>query len=378
MKKITSKEFIEKAKKVHDNKYDYSKVEYVNAKTEVCIICPIHGEFLQKPSKHLLGHGCRDCGKKKISNSVSYTKEEFIEKAKKVHDNKYDYSKVEYKNCDTEVCIICPIHGEFLQKPKIHLQGGNCQKCSANKRVSSQTKKLDSFIREAKKVHGNKYDYSKVEYVNAKTEVCIICPIHGEFKQTPDNHLQGHGCKFCLYDKLKNCRKSNKEEFIKKAKLVHGNKYDYSKVKYVNCDTLVTILCPTHGEFTQTPYNHLHGCSCPNCRNWKLEECVASFLDENKIEYERQKKFDWLGRQSLDIYIPSMKIGIECQGLQHFKPIKYFGGIKGFEKRVKLDKMKKKLCEENKITLLYYSEYKINDEIITSKNDLINILKGTN
>ena len=377
MKKLTTEEFIEKAKEIHGNEYDYSKTEYINANVKVCIICPKHGEFWQKPSKHLLGQGFKECGKNKISKAVSLTTEEFIKKAKEIHRDKYDYSKTEYIDSKTKVCIICPIHGEFWQVPAIHLQGSGCKKCGIEKRSNSQRKSTEQFIEEAIKVHGKKYNYSKVEYNNAFISVCIICPKHGEFWQTPDAHLHGHGCKYCLYDTLKNCRRSNKDEFITKAIVVHGNKYDYSKVVYTNCDTLVTIICPEHGEFKQTPYNHLHGCSCPNCRNWRLEEDMASFLEENGIEFERQKKFDWLGRQSLDIYIPSVNIGIECQGLQHFKPINYFGGIEGFEKRVRLDKLKKELCNTNGINLLYYSDKNIDESVITSKELILEKIKGS-
>lgn len=377
MKKLTTEEFIEKAKKIHNGKYDYSKVEYVNAHTKVCIICLEHGEFWQMPAKHLNGQGCPSCKSVKISEAVSLSLDEFIHKANYVHNNKYDYSKVNYMGSHTKVCIICPIHGEFWQEPRVHLQGCGCKLCSKEKRKKIQSKTTNEFLIEVKKIHGDKYDYSKVEYVNAFTKVCIICLKHGEFWQTPDSHLHGHGCKFCLYDTLKNCRRSNKDEFINKAITVHGNKYDYSKVEYINCDTLVTIICPEHGEFKQTPYNHLHGCSCPNCRNWRLEEDMTSFLEENGIEFERQKKFDWLGRQSLDIYVPSVNIGIECQGLQHFKPINYFGGIEGFENRVRLDKLKKELCDKNGVELLYYSDKDVDRNVITNKSEILEIIKGS-
>ena len=187
--------------------------------------------------------------------------------------------------------------------------------------------------------------------------------------------MHGHGCKFCLYDILKNCRRSNKDEFINKARKIHGNKYDYSKVEYINSDTAVTIICPEHGEFKQMPYNHLHGCSCPNCRNWKLEEDITSFLEKNEIKFERQKKFDWLGLQSLDVYIPNANIAIECQGLQHFKPINYFGGIKGYNNRKRLDEQKAKLCKENGVKLLYYSDKQIEDNIITDKEIILEEIK---
>ena len=170
-KKMTNSEFIAKARKIHNEKYDYSKVEYINNRTKVCIICPIHGEFWQTPNAHLNGQDCPKC-----KGKIKLTLEKFIEKAKKVHGDKYDYSKVEYINNHTKVCIICPIHGEFWQTPQHHLKGVGCPKCYGNFR-----KTTEQFIEEARKVHGDKYDYSKVEYVNATTKVRIICPKHGEF-----------------------------------------------------------------------------------------------------------------------------------------------------------------------------------------------------
>ena len=170
-------------------------------------------------------------------------------------------------------------------------------------------------------------------------------------------------------------RRNSLEEFINKAKKVHGDKYDYSKVEYKNCDTLVKIICPIHGEFEQIPFNHLHGSSCPYCKNWKLEEEITKFLEENNIFFVRQKKFKWLGRQSLDVYIPCSNIAIECQGIQHFKPINYFGGIKGFENIIRLDKLKKELCDKNGIQLLYYSDKNIDKNVITNKKDILEKIK---
>ena len=183
----TQDEFINEAKQIHGDKYDYSKVEYFGDKNKVCIICPKHGEFWQTPNSHLKGKGCADCyGNRKL------TKEKFIEEAKKIHGDKYDYSKVEYKNVDTKVCIICPKHGEFWQTPYKHIRNKqNCPNCRG--KVTT----LEEFIEEAKNIHGDMYDYSKVEFINATKNVCIICKKHGEFLLSPHRHLSGRGCKKC-------------------------------------------------------------------------------------------------------------------------------------------------------------------------------------
>ncbi len=125
-KKLTTKEFIKKAKIYHGNRYNYSKVKYVNSKTKIMIICKKHGEFLQTPSKHLMGQGCFKCGCEKIVSLKSITTKEFIKRAIKIHNNKYDYSKVEYKNAHTKITIICKKHGKFKQSPNSHLRGRGC------------------------------------------------------------------------------------------------------------------------------------------------------------------------------------------------------------------------------------------------------------
>ena len=146
-------DFIEKAKTIHSNKYDYTKVEYVNASTKVCIVCPEHGEFWQDPKHHLKGQGCPKCSKISSSQKKTLTTEEFIQRARKVHGDKYDYSKVIYEKNNKKVCIICTEHGEFWQTPHNHLKGQDCPKCSG--RFQTDT---EYFIEKAKKIHGNKYD----------------------------------------------------------------------------------------------------------------------------------------------------------------------------------------------------------------------------
>lgn len=197
-KKSTTDGFIEKARKIHGNKYDYSKVDYTTNKEKVCIICPEHGEFWQDPHNHLKGKGCPICGEK-VHKPVKYTTKSFIVAATDVHGNKYDYSKTAYKNMNEPVEIICPEHGPFFQLPYLHLSGSICPRCS--RKVNGVKRRLtkEEFIERAKTVHGDKYDYSKVEYVTEKHKVCIICPEHGEFWQTPDKHLQGNGCPKCTY-----------------------------------------------------------------------------------------------------------------------------------------------------------------------------------
>jgi predicted nucleic acid-binding Zn-ribbon protein len=201
-RRLTKEEFIEKARKIHGNFYDYSKVDYINNKTKVTIICPIHGKFEQSPNNHLKGQGCPKCGIQKNALSRTLTAKEFVEKAKEVHQNKYDYSKVDYINNHTKVEIICPIHGSFWQQPKNHLVGKGCPKCGVKSGATSRLLTAKEFIEKAKKVHGDLYDYSKITYKHNKAKVEIVCNTCGyPFQIVPYALLMGQGCPFCGYAK---------------------------------------------------------------------------------------------------------------------------------------------------------------------------------
>ena len=282
------------------------------------------------------------------------TKEEFIKKANEKHNGKYDYSNVVYVNSTTKVCIICPEHDEFWQRPRGHLQGKGCSKCAYELNGKRRRSSLTNFITKAREIHGDKYDYSKVDYVNSKTKVCIICPEHMEFWQEANAHLLGQTCPKCSGNHI-----PTTEEWIKKARKVHGDKYDYSKVDYVNNYTKVCIICPEHMEFWQEANSHLRGHGCPKCNLSHLERSVMTYLNEVGITYNYQKHFNWLGRQSLDFYLPDYNVGIECQGEQHFFPVDFKGkgvewACKMFNKTVSCDKRKKTLCEKHGVKLLYY------------------------
>ncbi len=317
-KKITQEDFILKSNKIHKNKYDYSKVKYYDCKTKVCIICPEHGEFWQSPDKHINSkNGCPKCKNEKTSERCKKSKEDFIKDAIKIHGNKYNYSKTEYVNNKVKTCIICPEHGEFWQTPHAHLSGQGCPLCKNEKARKQNNKGIDKFIFEAKQIHGEKYNYSKVNYINTNTKVCIICPKHGEFWQKPSKHLIGQGCCIC-----------NHNGHIIETKLYNELKETFEKEKIIHC-----------------------------YRNKNI-----------------------LGTQELDIYFPEYNIGIEVQGEQHFKPIDFgkYGKEKSkqiFKEIKERDRRKKEICEKNGIKLLYFNfNHKsfLGEKIYNSYEKLIN------
>lgn len=369
MKEKTIENFIEESKGIHGNEYDYSKVKYKNAHSKVCIICPKHGEFWQRPYSHLNGCGCPMCKAEKTSKRQTLSNEEFIEKARRVHGNKYDYSKVEYVHGRIKICIICPEHGEFWQRPNDHLDGHGCQKCARVMRTNKRRLTTEQFITKAKEVHGDKYDYSKVEYINNHSKVCIICPKHGEFWQEPVNHLNGAKCHKCAHESAKLKLKKTNEQFIREASEIHNHKYDYSKTNYINNETKVCIICPEHGEFWQIPSAHLRGQGCPTCNNSKIEKDVYNILTSFEIPNERYTNINGiLGEQTVDFYLPNEKIAIECQGLQHFIDVPFFNST--LEDNLKRDIRKKDICQENGIKIKYYIKKIIGERFNIINNDL--------
>ena len=338
-----AEKFIAKCKEVYGDLYDYSKVKYVHNKQKVCVICPKHGEFWVTPNNHMRGSRCPAC-----FGTPKKTTKQFIEQARKVHGDKYDYSKVKYDGGKVKVCIICPDHGEFWQAPYNHLKGAQCPVCSGVLKITEPI-----FIERCTKIHNGKYDYSSVHFKNLQDFVKIICPEHGEFWQRAIIHYRGYGCPICG-----GSQQLTTEQFIEKAKRVHGDKYDYSKTNYTNYRTKVCIICPEHGEFWQVPNTHLFGAGCPTCPESNMEGEVRHLLLANNIVFEQEKGFDWLvyhRRMFLDFFLPEYGVAIECQGGQHFSPTQLFGGEEFYKLTKERDAAKKRLCEEHGIRILYYS-----------------------
>lgn len=222
--------FIQRAKLIHPDKYDYSKVNYKTNKTKVIITCPLHGDFTQSPESHLRLRGCPECGRASQSALRTKSKEQYIIDAKKKHGDFYDYSEVLYINNNTDIIIICSIHGKFKQNPNNHMRGKGCYNCYLEKSSMSQTKSIDQFKEEATATHKGKYDYSKSIYICNLQELIIICPSHGEFLQMPKVHLRGGGCKKCKdcgYSKLA-LTWLDKLSYITNMEIQHaGNKGEY-------------------------------------------------------------------------------------------------------------------------------------------------------
>ncbi len=303
-KKLTTEEFVERSKSIHGDLYDYTQTIYVNNMTKVKIICKEHGLFWQRPNSHSSsGDGCPQCGDIAGRKKCTLTKDEFLQRCKEVHGNKYNYSKSIYVKGNQKIEIICKEHGSFWQQSLSHLQGHGCYECGVieghNKRRLTQSE----FIEKSKLVHKNKgYDYSKVCYTDNKPKVKIICPIHGVFRQSPHSHLQGSGCPKCN---------------TSKGELKIINWLDKERIEYIHQKTFA---------------------DCKGKTKWRL-------------------KFDF--------FLPKKNILIEFDGTQHFQAGVHFGNYiftqKDFDALQKRDQVKNDYAKNNGYKLVRIPYTKMND-----------------
>lgn len=277
-KRLTTEQWILKAKEVHGDIYDYSKVNYKDIMTKVEIVCNKHGSFWQIPNDHTSkAAGCKECRKVSLSKRLSLTTDEFIDRSSKVHNNEFSYENTNYVNSKTKVLVTCKVHGDFKAIPQNHLNGVGCPNCSET--FVDVASNFNKFLENAKEKHGDKFNYSKVEYINTTTKVLIGCPVHGFYEQTPGSHLSSsNGCKQCGYDITSAKLSKGREGFIISCQLVHGNKYNYSKVKYKNRKQKVEIVCQEHGSFFPSAGNHLCGSGCPECVSGGFSTTQNGFL----------------------------------------------------------------------------------------------------
>lgn len=265
-RKLTLEEFVNKAKEIHGDRYDYSKTEYSTWKKKLSIICKKHGYFQQTPTAHLRGSGCRICAIEKNKLST----EEFLRQAENIHGNKYGYSLVIYKTAHTKINIICKNHGSFWQTPANHLSGKDCTKCGDAKISKIKSLGIQEWVKRATKVHNGEYDYSLVtEYVNQKTKVKILCRIHGMFQQNAGSHLVGIGCPKCSKKiQVGYAREKRIKQLIEAVNELFQGQYDLPNINdsYVNGGVAVTVCCSEHGNFKQTPSKLKSGRGCKTCK----------------------------------------------------------------------------------------------------------------
>ena len=363
-KTLTNDQFLERAKAKHGDLYDYTLAFYIKHNVKVKILCKQCGNvFKQSPHAHMDGRGCATCCNKKRADAISNTTEYFVNKAKEVHGDRYDYSDVDYTRSFTPVTILCTIHGPFTQTPSVHLSGSGCRQCANDSIGLSNSDNNESYIAKAVKIYGDRFDYSKLDYKGTFDSITVICKEHNvTFTQLPNAHLNHIGCKECNSIMFTELRLSNTEEFIKKSKEAHGDKYDYGKTIYTHSKEEVEIYCNKHKKyFNQIPNAHLKGSGCQLCNNSRGEERVSLHLDKLSIEYTREYIIPNSNTAyRYDFYLPKLNILIEYDGELHYSAVEFFGGVDALKKTQERDKRKDALAKLNNIPLIriHYEEYK--------------------
>jgi len=421
VKRLTQKDYIRDCERVHNNKYDYSLVNYRNTRSKIRIICNKHGVFEQISKAHKDGQGCPSCAGNNVLNKSEFIriskgknndaydyslidteyvkscdyvrvinkndniiyyqlsdnhkngrkpnkieKESLIERFQDIHDNKYEYLLyTDIVGCTDKIKIVDKVSkDEFIYRVDRHLLGMSPNKVTLNR-----------FKLKSSKIHNNKYDYSLVKEINGNRDIVdIVCPDHGVFKQTVNNHMNSKdGCPKCS-----KCRRWIEEELIYEFNKIHFDKYNYEMVSFTNVSEKIKIICRKHGEFFQNVNKHLSGQGCPKCSNTSVgEDYVKLYLEENKIKYIPQHGFDtcrYVNKLNFDFYLPEYNTCIEFDGIQHFKPIKGFGGEKGFLDGIKRDECKNKWCLENNVNLIRikYDQISKISEILNEELQTVN------
>jgi hypothetical protein len=287
MRRLTQQAVIESIKKIHRDKYDLSKVRYVNRRTKICVICPIHGEWHTLTEQLLRGQGCFTCGKNLSGFKKRISTTEFLERAANIHKKKYQYDLVDFKGIRSKINIYCEIHKKwFSQMAYAHLkQGQGCPDCGIGNQKIKRRMSIEEFVLKAKIAHDSKYDYSaSLQFDNQNSLVTIICPKHGPKNVLVGNHLAGAGCN--------DCNTSRGEESIKA----------YLKSLGINFSA-----------------QHIFE-GLKNVRNLRC-----------------------------DFYIESLNLVIEFNGRQHYESVNAFGGEESFQEVKRRDEIKKNYCLNNNI-----------------------------
>lgn len=373
LKKGKYEGFLDSFREKFNDKFSIPKIEdeYENSRSDLTVICNRCGFTRNLCANYLLsnkcGCDCQECGYKIDYNTIlAYNKTQYrIKKFDGLKDSRVD-----------KITMICDKHGEYEANVKSIIVGnGKCKKCNGFKKLLSH----DYFVKRLNDKYGNGVT-PLTKYNGWNDNMEFICEYGHKFKRTPNNFFSNDlldVCPICSKSKIASSRRKTTEDFINDAVKVYGkDKYDFTDTNYESSSSHVIIKCNECGkEFSIEANSFLQGHGCPNhSKKSSLEEEIELALIENSIEYERQKRFDWMGQKSLDFYIPSKKMAIECQGRQHFKPIDYFGGLESFRKQFIRDIEKRKECEEHGISILYYATDLSEEspyEVISDKSLLI-------
>lgn len=378
-------EFKKTANSKYNSKYNYDDIEYLNMTSKMKIYCNTHKVyFFQTPESHLNSPGCPDCIEIKISKKDLLKQERFLKKLnilKRRCGKKYSIHFDEIRDFDTPISCECNKHKlTFIKTPNNLMKKDGCPKCNYPRKITTE-----EFIRRCDLLHpNNEYDYTNTVYKNTKTDVTILCKLHGYWTTKADNILGGCGCPTCGLLNRKYAPSISAEDVIIKANKIHNNKYSYDMTGYINADSKITITCPKHKKlpFKQRVSSHFEGYGCPHCKTSKGETKIRKYLENKNLSFTSQHKFDdciHKRRLSFDFAVygnKTLKCVIEYNGQQHYQIIKWHGSDEKNERAFEMyklrDKIKEEYCTINNIPLLIL-RYDDNNVEVTLENFLTNL-----
>lgn len=347
-RRLSNEKFRELAENKFPGQFLYERMDYTGKRNDVVITCKVHGDFKVNAWTFIRSStGCLLCGS-------DLAKTTFLEKSKMAHGDKYRYHHVKYVNTTTKVEVECPKHGLFWTVPWLHYDRGvGCMDCFKERNRLN----VDTFIARSEKLHSGKYDYREVEYVSHTTPVKIHCPTHGPFTQEPRVHLSGSGCSDCSSEQSR----SNTEEFIRKGREIHGERYNYDRVVYKTSKEKVEIVCLKHGPFWVKPNGHLASTNgCPRCKESTGETRIRTFLEKSGLEFVQEYRIEPY-KYRYDFYLPGHNLLIEFHGKQHYVPVLIFGGLDYFNQTVENDQRKIEIAKDAGLHLTVIDYHKLKD-----------------
>lgn len=366
----------------YHKKYDYTLSEYTHSKTPMKIICRVHGtEFAAAPNNHQRGKGgCPLCKSEAISdrNRTGRTKPILSAAAIEARitskfGSMFTYDIATFHGVDKPMTFTCATHSDFTTTPYLLLKSNyGCPKCgNANKSKQKNATARTSFVSKAHNVHGNAYTYPAIddEYRTQHSIITVVCPKHGDFRQKAVTHLQGCGCPACAARKQQSANADNIvtwDAFIARAEARFGSAFQYRCEHWNGIKSRIEMYCDTHGWQHVIAEQHLQSMGCPVCNRrggtTKTVAYLQQFIEAHGFAVVLEHSPEWLGRKSLDLFVPEAKLAIEFNGAwcHHSSPNSVSSTAK-FARNRNAHHEKWKLCRDNGMTLLQIWDFKWDD-----------------
>lgn len=314
---MTHEKFVGKCTLLYGDTFDFSETKFIDMTTPVSYTCKVHGVVSASPRYILNGLGCKKCSLEKKNAEARHDTNWFISESKRKFGDAFSYDKSVYVGAHESIIITCKEYGDFETTPAEHLKSKTGRTSKLNNKQFDDTYFLSKFTEK----HKNLYSYTKTKNIHRHGSITCTCQKHGDFEIKTAYHLNGGGCPMCAKENssaiARDRHRYNKEKFVELASEIHGDRYNYDFVEYIDSHTKVGIVCKTHGLFYTKPHNHLNSKSgCPACISYssRAEQEIYDFLISNGVTPIRNKK-EGVDIFEYDLFLPDKKIAIEHHGL---------------------------------------------------------------